>query len=208
MIKSLEELKKKGSFSFLNNEILEEELYLSDSYRSYLHEILGWFDSNTPDHIKFSLSHNIVIYYCWILELILHAYVSLYFSKKWNTSKLKKFCKRIDYKEKTEILPLKQDKDIWIVYCERHIKYENFSDNIQLHMLIKWCKDHKLLSNQLIEKMDKIRKIRNWVHLNTIMDVKDIFWYKDLTAITKDVMDIFGSLKKEYIELDNEKATP
>lgn len=204
----LDQIRKQGSFSFLNNETLEEELYLSNAYRLYLHEILENLDTKSPEHIKFSLSHNIVIYYCWILELIFHSFVSLYFIKIDNPNKLKKFCKRVEYKEKTKIIPKTSDEEIWIVYCERYIKYDKFSDNIQLHLLIQSCKDHRILSNEILDKMDNIRKIRNWVHLNTIMDVKDIFWYKDVANITKDVWEIFKELKKEYIKLDSKKATP
>jgi len=92
------DIRNNGSFSFLWNKELEEELYLSDAYRHYLSDMLN-DEKGLTDNIRFSLSHSIVICYGGILEALLHEYVFMYFKNLWDIVKIKKFCKIIEYKE-------------------------------------------------------------------------------------------------------------
>ena len=197
----LEDSKSKSSFSFLNDADFEEELYLSYAYIRYLTEVLDSGTLSKFQYIEYSIAHNIAIYFWWILEALLHKYMLLYFEKIWDEKAVKKFCKIITYKELTEIIPTLKDPNIGIVYCERNVKTESYKDNINFSYLIKWCRDKKLFSTSTLNSLDKIREIRNWVHLTTIMEVKNIYSYKDLRNITEDVRKIFSELKEAYIKL-------
>ena len=114
---------------------------------------------------------------------------------------IKKFCKLIEYKEKTEVIAKKWEGIVWLVYCERYVKYEKFKTSMNLNHLIKWCLDQKILSKTTLDKFDNIRKIRNGVHIAAIMDAKDIFSYKDLDKILKDIISIFQEIRDKYNKL-------
>lgn len=197
----IQDIRDKGSFSFLWDKELEEELYLSESYSQYLRTQIEEFPSSGEENILFSLSHSVIICYWWILEALLWKYVYEYFKRNNDEAKIRKFCKLIDYKEKTKILPDKKNPDIWLVYCQRLIKYEKFKDSMNFNYLIKWCWDQKLFDETTLVKLDNIRKIRNGIHISAIMDAKDIFSYKDLQKIIKDVKYIFQALKKAFNQL-------
>ena len=198
----IDEIRNNDYFWFLNNKDLEEELNLCYAYMLFLIDTLeSMDDKTTPSHILFSTSHNIVTYQCAILEAILHEYVYQYFEKCSDKDASIKFCKIITYKEVSEEIPKKDNPKKVLVYCEKGTKYQEYKTKTQLNSLIKWCKEYKLLPKTTLEKLDNIRLIRNWIHLNALMDAKDIFTYSDLNAIRDDVSSIFKKIKNKVKRL-------
>jgi len=185
-------------FDYLSNDKLKDELYSSAYYVFYLIKEL---ETINDEFISFSIRHNIVVLLWWIIETLLFQYVYKYFRINGNENKIKKFCKKYEYKEKTKIIEKDNEEWIWLVYCERKIKYESFKDNINFNFLIKWSKDYHLLDDSIINKINKFRKVRNWVHLNVLLEIREVFSASELIDFFNDNKIILKEIRKSYIKL-------
>lgn len=200
MMKTKEDLIKSKIFDFIENDKLKNELYSSTHYVNYLNKLSK---EEKDQYILFSINHTILVHLWWIIEALLFQYIYKYFSINNDEIKIKKFCKLVEYKEvsKVHFLENLSNEEKGFVYCERFAKYENFKDNINFNFLIKWAKDNRILNNDILEKIDKIRKFRNWVHLNVLLDIRDVLSDIELIEFFNDNREILNEIKKEYIKL-------
>lgn len=199
-MKTRDEIIKDAIFDYLDDEKLKEELYSSAYYVFHLIDQLDKVEKD--EFIYFSTKHNIIILLWWIIETLLFQYVYKYFAINNDEKSIKKFCKKIEYTETTPVIEKNDKRGTWLVFCERKISYESFKDNINFNYLIKWAKDNHLLSDDILGKIDNFRRMRNWVHLNVLMDIREIFSNAELTNFFEDNKKILKSIKSEYIKLN------
>ncbi len=197
-MKTREELINEWMFDYLDDDKIKDELYSSAYYIFYLVDTLEKIED---EFIDFSVRHSIIVLLWWIIEVLLFQYVYKYFDINQDERKIKKFCKRCDYKEKSKVIEKDDNSEVWFVYCERSIKYEKFKDNINFNYLIKWARDQSLLSDIILEKIDKFRRVRNGVHLNVLLEIREVFSLNELTIFFKDNKKILKEIKKKYKEL-------
>lgn len=205
-MKTRDEIIKDAIFDYLDDEKLKEELYSSAYYVFHLIDQLDKVEKD--EFIYFSTKHNIIILLWWIIETLLFQYVYKYFAINNDEKSIKKFCKKIEYTETTQVIEINDKKGIWLVFCERKISYESFKDNINFDYLIKWAKDNHLLSDDILVKIDNFRQMRNWVHLNVLMNIREIFSNAELTNFFEDNKNILKSIKSEYIKLNKNIKNP
>jgi hypothetical protein len=58
-----------------------------------------------------------------------------------------------------------------------------------------------LLSDNILKKINKFRKVRNGVHLNVLLEIREVFSTSELTEFFKDNKKILKEIKNKYISL-------
>ncbi len=158
-----------SNFSFIGDEILKENL---DITFDHLLELLSL--SETPKYteiVKSSFRKTTIIYTASIIEALL----------LWI---LKKRIKETDLKR--EIKTFKISKDIYKVNSEERIvlgkdviKTEQFKfSRLNLADINSICKTHRIITDKMFKDVDKVRELRNRLHIATLEVVE-----KDYTKI-------------------------
>ena len=192
---SLESIEKTNRFSFVNNKELRKELYLALYYVIYLYEEIE--DDSYDEHITFFIKHTIIIYVWSMVEWVLFDYVNNYLTNVWDPSKTRKYCNTIEYIEKKNTIIHQSGIDY--VMCEKKDKVINFKDNIDFWKLILWARDNKIISDKILDKIDKIRKKRNSVHIAVLISSKWDVKFNDIEKLFSLTKEIFDALSKDTI---------
>ena len=173
----IEENKKDLVFEYIKWDVeLKESLYKFSAYVTFLYyeEIINWEDE---DLVKMKI-HTAFVYLGSIVEALLYYFVE---NKIWKNEKSRR--KYLEIEEYKKIQNIQKTKNLYI--CELVKKEITFNDSINFNALINWAKDKKLLDEEILNKINELRKYRNSVHINV---------YKSWWII------VFDKLEKAFIE--------
>ena len=176
--------KELDTFGYIKWDIeLKKSLYEFFSYVSFLYyeEIYKWSDEEL---VKMKI-HTAFVYLGSVVEALLYYFVE---KKIWDNEKSRrKYLEIEEYKKLQNIA--KTDN---LVICEVVKKEINFNDSINFNALINWAKDKKIVNEEILLKINDLRKYRNSVHINVyksgwiivfdkleeaFIDTKEIFDY-------------------------------
>ena len=91
----------------------------------------------------------------------------------------------LDKVEELVGLSSKLSKDNAIDWLKEIILNTEFKNDINFSFLIKWAKDNKIISNEIIDLLNKVRKKRNTVHINVLISTKTEISFNDLDDLFK-----------------------
>ncbi|MDR2411706.1 MAG: hypothetical protein LBD88_03965 [Candidatus Peribacteria bacterium] len=91
-----------------------------------------------------------------------------------------------------------ETKDLYI--CKLITREVSLNDSINFYALINGLKDRKLLSKNIIEKIDYCRKMRNLIHVSVMLTSE----YKLIDELTKAF--IYAKEIIDYVKIDLEKS--
>lgn len=194
----LDEARGNEIFSFIKNNELVSELEVSIAYVYYIAESIEYGDVK-QEPLSELHSQTAIIYIGSITEALLYEYVFEYLKKK-DPSKIKKYCKNIQYLERHITDGILKDS---LVICEKKEKTLEFKGDISFQALINGVKDYKLLSDYIIDCLDEIRQKRNIVHIKVLMNFKK-WWnaFNDLMGMLEKSLNIISEIKNRFIELN------
>jgi len=173
----IEENKKDLVFEYIKWDIeLKKSLYEFSAYVSFLYyeEIIDWTDEELVE-MKI---HTAFIYLGSIVEALLYYFVE---KKIWNSEKSRR--KYLEIEEYNKLQNITKTENLFI--CELVKKEINFNDSINFNSLINWAKDKKIVDEEILLKINNLRKYRNSVHINV---------YKSGWII------VFDKLEKAFID--------
>jgi hypothetical protein len=173
----IDENKKDLMFNYIKWDIeLKESLYEFSAYVSFLYyeEIIKWEDEEL---VKMKI-HTAFVYLGSIVEALLYYFVE---KKIWNSEKSRR--KYLEIEEYKKLQNIAKTDNLFI--CELVKKEINFNDSINFNALINWAKDKKIVSEEILQKINDLRKYRNSVHINV---------YKSGGII------VFDKLEKAFID--------
>ena len=155
---------------------LKDSLYEFFSYFIFLYyeEIMNWEDEEL---VKMKI-HTAFVYLGSVVEALLYYYVE---KKIWDTEKSRR--KYLEIEEYTKLQKIQKTENLFI--CELTKKEINFNDSINFNALINWAKDKRIVDENILQKINDLRKYRNSVHINV---------YKSGWII------VFDSLEKAFID--------
>ena len=181
MKKNLEYYKKffkdLNRFEYIEWDIkLKDALYEFSAYVSFLYyeEIMNWEDEEL---VKMKI-HTAFVYLGSVVEALLYYYVE---KKIWDSEKSRR--KYLEIEEYTRLQKIQKTENLFI--CELNKKEIHFNDSINFNALINWAKDKRIVDENILQKINDLRKYRNSVHINV---------YKSGGII------VFDSLEKAFID--------
>ncbi len=147
-------------FLFISDSTLSNSLYLYSAYVSYIYfvEIL---ESDYSEELKEIKSHTIFVYLWSIIEAVVFYFVN---NKLSDEKSKRKYLELLEYQKLQKI---NETEDLYI--CKLISKDITLNDSINFHGLINWLKDKKLIDDNIIEKIDYFRKMRNLIHINAFL---------------------------------------
>jgi len=178
MEKYLEYIQKEKHFDFIKDEKIKYSLELFESYVFSVYESLQ--DCNDKFLYDFK-KHTIMIYIGSVVEAMVY-----YFAKEKLSNKEKYRRKYLEIEEFRKLQDIKKTENLYI--CELVKKEISLNDSINFKALIDWLKDKKLMTQEIIDKIDNFRKTRNSVHINVYKNWEEIF--ESLIEFFNDFKDI------------------
>jgi hypothetical protein len=177
-LKDYEKLfKDLNSFEYIKWDIkLKDALYEFSSYvyLLYYEEI----DNIKDEELVKMKIHTAFVYLGSIVEALLYYFVE---KKIWESEKSRR--KYLEIEEYKKLQNIQKTENLYI--CELVKKEINFNDSINFNALINWAKDKKIVSEEILQKINDLRKYRNSVHINV---------YKSGWII------VFDKLEKAFID--------
>ncbi|MDQ7008801.1 MAG: hypothetical protein Q9M94_00740 [Candidatus Gracilibacteria bacterium] len=178
--------KSKKIFDFINDEKLIENLYDFLAYVS----IIAFFELNKLENKKIIelKTHTVIIYLGSIIESVLYYFINEIFIN--NEKKRKKYLKIKEFKSIQKI-KISEESNKEYHFCEVFEKEISLNDTINFSSLINGAKDNKILSEEIVEKINNIRKLRNSIHIN-VYKTGELIKFDELKQIfidTKDILD-------------------
>jgi hypothetical protein len=121
-----------------------------------------------------------------IVEALLYYFVE---KKIWDSEKSRR--KYLEIDEYKKVQNIQKTENLYI--CELVKKEITFNDSINFNALINWAKDKKLLDENILNKINQLRKYRNSVHINVYKSWGIIFFDELEKAFiqTKEIFDYF-----------------
>lgn len=178
--------KSSSRFKFIKDTKLQEILYLFSGYVSFIYSIE--LEKSNSEELKEIKAHTIFVYLGSIIEAIVYYFVQT----KLIDEKSKR--KYLEIQEFNNIQKIKETQDLYI--CKLETKQITLNDSINFHSLIKWLKDKKLLDENIIEKIDSFRKMRNLVHINALLHSEEYKLIEKLEKAFIDTKDILDYIEK------------
>ena len=174
----LKKVRNNKYFDFIGDEKLKESIELFFSYVLFLHNDLEEFEYD--EFLTEFKTHTIIIYLGSVVEALVFYYAN---KKFWNNDKAKR-----KYLEIEELQIHQKIKESNFIIWKIVKKEISLNDSINFKWLIDWLKDKKLMSEDLIEKINEFRKARNSIHINVYNSWEEIF--EDLIRIFHNFKDI------------------
>ncbi|MFZ2969553.1 MAG: hypothetical protein WA063_00230 [Minisyncoccia bacterium] len=170
-------MKKNSNFSFISDSILRKNL---DIVFDHIIELISVSESNKyEDTIISSFRKTIIIYTATIIEAIL--LWKLKEKVKGNDIELKEDWK---YKDVRKIHILKESPLEKIIWCKRKMETEKkkFS-KLNLVEINKLCKKYKIITDSDFENVDKVRDLRNRLHIGGLKKIEEGYTKNDLEFV-------------------------
>lgn len=177
---------KKENFDFIKNDILKENIAINMQYVFFLYSLEREYE--LPGATTYSAFKTIILYTASIVESLLNY-------------KLKELIKEGKI-ESSEIMAV-EDKyihiaDLHIISSKEKIcgvkkvkKYKKLTDRTTFKDLNKVAKNCNLFNERLFKKSEKLREMRNKIHLATLTEIDNKYLQSDIDnifEITKDVI--------------------
>ena len=103
------------------------------------------------------------------------------------------------YKDTKKLYEYEEDwKVIEVIWCKRFKEVKNFSDYTDFSVLNRFsCKQANLYWEELFNKIDKVRELRNKVHLMKLDDIDRKFTKKQMNEVFDTASEIFDVIKNK-----------
>ncbi len=194
ILSTLEKLKNKKNFEFIKDTEIKKILYDFLAYSLVnFKEVEDWIVNNQKV-IELKI-HTVLVYLGSIIEAVLYYFVDE--KLKNNDKKRKKYLK---IKEYQEIQKLKLPECNYFSVCKISEKELDLNDTINFNALINWAKDNKLINEEIFEKINEVRKMRNSVHIN-VYKLWKLKRFDDLKKVLIDVKEIIDYLDNNLKEI-------
>jgi len=189
----IDRYKKFRKFEYIRDEKLKKILY---QYAWYTYFLFYLFDKIQDEELKNFMAHTTIIYIGSIIEAV----VFYYASTKLVDSKSKR--RYLELEEFKKVQDLKKCENLFV--CELVKKEVSLNDSINFHSLINWLKDKKIISQEIIDKIDFIRKKRNLIHINVLKTESELDLILELEQIFIYMKDILDFVEIKICWLDEE----
>lgn len=168
---------KKSNFSFVNDLILRKNL---DIIFDYIVELIPVSESNKyEDTIISSFRKTIIVYTATIIEALL--LWKLKEKVKGNNVELKEDWR---YKDVRKIHTLEKDPLEEIVWCKRIKETEKKKiSKLNLVETNRLCKKYKIITENDFKNVEKVRKLRNKLHISGLKRLEKGYTKKDLEFV-------------------------
>jgi len=190
----LKNLQNKKVFKFIKNDLELKNIL----YKFLAYSLANFKDIKNncfkDDFIELKI-HTVLVYLGSIIEAVLYYFVDE--KLKNNDKKRKKYLK---IKEYQEIQKLKLPECDYFSVCKISEKELDLNDTINFNALINWAKDNKLISKEIFEKINEVRKMRNSVHIN-VYKLWKLKRFDDLKKVLIDVKEIIDYLDNNLTEI-------
>jgi len=182
---SLKTLKEEKTFSFVEDDEIQIILY---DFFAYVFSTYSEIDDIIDNNFIELKTHTITIYLGSIIESVLYYFINEIFIN--DDKKRKKYLKTKEFKSIQKItIPEINDKEHH--FCEVLEKEISLNDTINFNSLINWAKDNKLITKEIVNKINNIRKLRNSININ-VYKTWELIKFDELKQIfinTKDILD-------------------
>ncbi len=172
-------------FKFIKDNLLRTNITISFRYILFL-IILEEDKVKLPGAISYSIFKDIIVNTAAIVESCIHYCLKTAISLKKIEEK---DIMDVEWKETMSKDLYKISEDEKVCGVIKHKQYESFEDNTQFASLNKAALRAKIFDKNIFDCADKIRKVRNRIHLAALKETDD-FYQK------KDVNDAFDNAKK------------
>ena len=175
-------------FNFIWEKDIKETLYLFSAYSNFIYfeEILS---SKGENEILVEMKiHTVLIYLGSIIESVLYEFV---YEKLKNNEKSRK--KYLEIDDLVKIQKIKETDNLYISKLEK--KEISLNDSINFNALINWVKDKKIITEDIINKINNFRKRRNSIHIN-VYNSWDLINLDELEKSFIDAKEILDYLEK------------
>ena len=174
-------MQTESHFSFVQDSILRENL---DITFDHLLELLSLSELPTySETLRSSFRKTVIIYTASIIEAIL-----LWLLEETKSEKeLSK--KQVVFRPTKIIYEISNTERIVLGKDEEKIEICKF-DKLNLDQINKLCKEHKIISEDFFGKIDKVRVLRNRLHISTLNRVEKDYSKTDLEFVFSVARDI------------------
>lgn len=182
---------KDNRFEFVKDDLLRENISISMQYVVFLLSLYSEYEVGGP--VLYSMNKTIVLFTASIIEsLIYHKVKGLLATKKFrDEDAMEPEDVYVDEKILFEI-----SETEWICGVHKKKKFKEFKGTIQFAELNRVAKRIGLFDSALFNKAEKIREMRNKIHLNNLKGASDDkFETKDLKEVFGIVKDLIGQIK-------------
>jgi hypothetical protein len=162
-------------FKFIQNDLLRTNVVIAFRYIIFLISLEA--KTKTPGPILYALYKDIILYTASIVESCLN-YAIGEFIKKENLDITKIFPFEWKYEKCNCIYEISSDKQV--IGAIQHKKYEKLSEKTQFKTVNEIALKSKLLNEDLFKKAEKIRDIRNHIHLAALTITEDFYKKSDV----------------------------
>ena len=155
-----------GRFSFIDDEILRQNL---NQVFSDIVDFTSIMDGFNEESIQINFRRAVILYTAAIIEALLHYIVE----KKVDPLEFEEDEWRFD--GDVHVFHRYQDedgRDIQVVCGRRFKKKIPITRGTQFKTMIKVSNEHSLITDSLAQEIDKIRKLRNRIHLASLDDIE------------------------------------
>ncbi|MCA9382565.1 hypothetical protein KC660_04120 [Candidatus Dojkabacteria bacterium] len=172
-------------FDYITNDVLRKNIVSDFEHVIYLQTISSTTDKNKK--IRSHFYKDMVVHLGSIIEAILFFEVSKIESTISQTEEWK-------YKNEKELYKI-SDEQI-IIGCEKFLKKTNFKlqKSTTFKALNDICKDNGVITQELYEKCEKIRDMRNKIHITGLDKVEKIFKLEDVEESSSVIFELIQHL--------------
>ena len=171
MGKDTENAMKNLDFSFIDNKILRENIeYLANDISVLM--IITELQENV--RIGGFLRKNIIIYTASIVEALLLWKIDM-------ESKSEKIT-LLDVWNYYDIIPIYMCENFDIISGKRNRKKRDIS-KLDFNRMIQVCKEQKILGENLIKRLDRVRRIRNKLHISGTETIRKSYSQSDINFV-------------------------
>ena len=171
-------------FNFIWDRETKEALYVFSAYSNFIYFEKILSEQSGSDILLEMKIHTVVIYLGSIIESVLYEFV---YDKLKNNEKSRK--KYLEIDELVKIQKIKETENLYISKLEK--KEISLNDSINFNALINWVKDKKIISEDIINKINNFMKRRNAIHIN-VYKIWDLIRLDELEKSfieTKEILD-------------------
>lgn len=156
-------------FSFIDNETLRNNISISFQYIIFLITLLDELDADNTT-VSSSMHKDMIVHTGTIIESCLHFCLKKYI----DTGKIKSSdVMPTDWATKDHKLIYKISEDEQVCGVIKYKKTEHLTDQTPFVVINRACKKTDILTESLFLKAEKIREMRNKIHISGLKAVED-----------------------------------
>jgi len=180
-----------GRFSFIDNEILKENIVIALRYVFFLKELEE--ERELPGPFSYSIYKNIILHIAAIVEAVIHYCVKFHLDNGIIKNE-EAMSYQWSYRDAKKAYEISESEVLYTAV--KYKKFERFGKSTRFQDLNRISRRINILTEDLFSKAEKLKEERNKIHLAGLKTVDDYYEKGQVESALKDAMLIIVRVEK------------